>query len=319
MFQYTFGRRLALQTDEPLKLDLTWFDNQEKYDQDWTITLFEYDIQAEVATEADVEAVLRAGSVTKWMREWAANSLPGGWNLSAVPEMFPRATARYCNYYREVRGEPDGELSFPHRRRMHKSILRIDGGAYLDGYWETPEYFEDVADVIREDLTIDGELSGKSAETARAIADDDAVSVHVRRGDLLSEGPHPLGNALPPSYYHDAAERVSTTVTNPHFFVFSDDPDWAVDNLAFDHPTTYVTHNDERTDYLDVELMRRCDHHVIANSTFSWWGAWLNDDTKKVVTYPTPWKRFGYPDDAIDDWDLVPDDWVAIPYDGDIV
>ncbi|NOX72668.1 MAG: alpha-1,2-fucosyltransferase, partial [Alphaproteobacteria bacterium] len=92
------------------------------------------------------------------------------------------------------------------------------------------------------------------------------------------------------------------------FFAFSDEPDWVRDNLNLPYDTRIVSHNGVETNYEDVRLMSRCRHHIIANSSFSWWGAWLNPDAGKIVITPSRW--FADPD--MQDHDLVPEDWVKL-------
>jgi hypothetical protein len=207
-------------------------------------------------------------------------------------------------------------MNWAYRRRYYSELLDAGPDAYLDGYWQAPSYFSDIAGMIRDDFSVANPPTGNNAEMISEIESTTAVSVHVRRGDQVHQGPDwsEYGNALPETYQQKAATHIGDRVDEPTFFVFSDDPEWAQANLNLHYPTTYVTHNDGSTDYEDIRLMRHCDHHIVANSTFSWWGAWLNDDSNKIVVAPSPWKRFGYPDGIVEDWDLYPHDWKVLRY-----
>src|SRR5262249_17689343 len=108
--------------------------------------------------------------------------------------------------------------------------------------------------------------------------------------------------------YRAAVDLVRQRVERPHLFMFSDDHEWTRANLAFDLPTTYVTANSADRGYRDMQLMRRCRHHVIANSSFRWWGAWLNPAPEKIVVAPARW--FAGSDN--DPRDLLPADWIRL-------
>jgi hypothetical protein len=90
-------------------------------------------------------------------------------------------------------------------------------------------------------------------------------------------------------YYDRCVKRLTERVKDPHFFVFSDDPQWSRDNLKLEYPAVYVDHNDMEHGHEDLRLMSQCKHNIIANSTFSWWGAWLNNNRDKVVFAPKKW------------------------------
>lgn len=325
LFQYALGKQLAETKNTELRFDISWWEQQGRYQsgQDWTITLFEYDVTGEIASAEDLRSVLKYPRFSHWMRrtqDMVRSPKPELFkvNLDYVPRFSPRFAASQFNYYREVRGPPSAESSpWAYRRRFFPGIFDIPGDAYLDGYWQTAKYFEGVAETLRTELSVSDPLPGMNAAVAAEIeGDSPSVSIHVRRGDQTTQGPDsdPMGNALPLSYQQQAAEYVGEQLDDPTFYLFSDDPEWAQRGLDISHPIQTVSHNDETTDYLDIELMRRCDHHVIANSTFSWWGAWLNASTDKIVVAPTPWKQYGYPDGVVFDWDLIPDAWTIFDY-----
>ncbi len=309
MFQYALGRRLALENDDTLKLDLSWYEWREAFGgTERTMTLDGFDVAFDPATQADVTSVVGSKWLSVLLRRYGH-----------VLEHTPRLPARYCNYHRQVMERAPDDPSWAYRRRFHPDVLAIEGDAYLDGFWQVPAYFEDIRDALLDDFTVSTPLEGQNAETADRIEETTAVSVHVRRGDQVGRGPESdeFGNAVLPAYYVQASDLVAdrAAAADLHFFVFSDDPGWCRTGLDFDHPTTVVDHNDGSTDYEDIRLMRRCDHHIIANSTFSWWSAWLCEHEGKIVTAPSPWKRYGgYPKGIIDEWEFIPEGWTIVRY-----
>jgi len=230
---------------------------------------------------------------------------------------FPGLIGRTFHYYRELKGR---SKTYPPKWAYSKTfspkLLDIDGDAYLEGYWQTPYYFESYAETIREDFSIPEPLSGIDAEVADQISATNSVSIHIRRGDPIAysdTSETELWGNTAQEYVENAIEYVEEQVDDPHFFVFSDDLDWMKDHLELSPPTSYVTHNDGMTDYMDMELMRRCDHNVISGSTFSWWGAWLNENDDKIVLAPDPWKTDSKKG-LVKQWDLIPEDWTIIEY-----
>jgi hypothetical protein len=307
MFQYALGRRLALANNDTLKLDLSWFNNRDVHGgTDRTVTIDGFDIDFNPATETDINSVIRAQHVRRFFK-----------NYIPVINIPPRLSAWLFHYYREVDERSSGNLMWAHRRRFYPGILDIDGDAYIDGYWQANRYVEGIRNILLDDFTVSTEFSGANKRTAEQIKETTAISVHVRRGDQIDRGPSSdkFGNAERPSYYYRASKYITERIdtTDVHFYIFSDDPEWCQTGLNFDYPTTVVDQNDGSTDYKDIQLMRLCNHHIIASSTFSWWGAWLCENKKQIVVAPKPWKRYGYPDGILNEWNLIPENWILLP------
>ena len=136
-----------------------------------------------------------------------------------------------------------------------------------------------------------------------------SIALHVRRGDYVS---NPITNRIHGTcsiaYYNEAVETIARKISGPHFFVFTDDFVWAKENLKFDFPITYATGNGPENSYEDLRLMSLCKHNIVANSSFSWWGAWLNQNPAKIIIAPTHWfDRY-----AADTRDLLPESWVKL-------
>ena len=184
------------------------------------------------------------------------------------------------------------------------AVLTAPDHAYLRGWWQFEGYFSDHIASIRRAFTFPA-LGLKSARIAEKIDAATAVSVHVRRGDYLS---HSRFGFLDQQYYRRAVESVCRLVDDVEVFVFSDDTSWCRQQLTFPVPTHVVDRElPVGHDWEDMCLMSRCSHHVIANSTFSWWAAWLNPSPTKLVVAPSRWvqdeKRVGDP---------VPESWMRV-------
>lgn len=159
---------------------------------------------------------------------------------------------------------------------------------YLVGYWQAHRIADETAGELRSSLRFNKPASGKNLEVLNKIrASQNPVSLHIRRGDytLASEG----NIALPIDYYQRAIKLLKQQFNSPTFFVFSDDIPYAKQNLPSDLNAEFVDHNDDFSSHEDLRLMSCCSHHIIANSTFSWWGAWLNPSEDKIVYAPRQW------------------------------
>jgi hypothetical protein len=172
----------------------------------------------------------------------------------------------------------------------------------LSGYWQCPKYFIDFEALIRREFAFrqvrNNPITGQSRSSGAGVP----VSLHIRRGDYLTVSGAPV---LSKQYYDRAVEVVASHVANPEFFIFSDDIPWARENIQLSFKTTYV---EGYSSHQDLQFMASCRHHIIANSTFSWWAAWLNPFREKLVIAPKYWMcRFdtNFPE-------LFPPEWIAV-------
>ena len=199
-------------------------------------------------------------------------------------------------------------------------VLELPDNIQLQGWFEDERYFADIADIIRKDFTLKNPLSPVAeAWKNKILSAECAVSMHFRRGDFLKNGNSPQFAVPPLEYYHTAFKQLAEPKST--VFVFSDDIPWCKENLKLDVPTEFV---EGCKNYEDLHLMSLCKHNINANSTFSWWGAWLNQNPDKKVFVPIPNTFFNenrlyrgftpthYKYDSLDS-----ERWIRIPFDYD--
>ncbi|MGA7324360.1 MAG: alpha-1,2-fucosyltransferase, partial [Rhodomicrobium sp.] len=187
-------------------------------------------------------------------------------------------------------------------------ILCLRGNVKLNGYWQCERYFSDIAGIIREDLTLHGALTGRDRDVLDRIRSAPSAFIHVRRGDYVT---HPVFSekfaACSLGYYREALtllrERVGLGL---QFFVFSNDPGWVREMKIGGEDAEIIDWNAD-TPERDLALMRECSHAVIANSSFSWWGAWLGDSRERIVIAPRTWFRH-----QSSSHDIVPERWLKL-------
>ena len=287
MFQYAFGRALAAKHHTELILDCTIF--QDKTPRlDYTLRDYELDVLAINARQASKDELNRC---------W--------------PSFF-------CKIYRSLRrrcGLPEiVNPAYLVEQQLPYSLLAIDQAAsdcYLIGFWQSEQFFKSVESLVRQEFTFKHPLDTKNSEIAKRISSVNSVSLHVRRGDYVNNPQITNSHGLCSlEYYQNAISSIEKNITNPVFFIFSDDIEWVRANLVLSGQSEIVSGNTGIQSYIDMQLMCLCRHNIIANSSFSWWGAWLNNNTDKIVVAPKQW----FPDEAknVQTKDLIPEKWIRL-------
>ena len=157
---------------------------------------------------------------------------------------------------------------------------------FYDGVFISELYFKEIEDRIRQAFVFRS-IDPDNINLGKKMLSEDSVSLHIRRGDYLSS---PEYGVCDEAYYQKAIDCIKKRIRHPMFYVFSDDSAWGesfMQKMAVDYKV--VRHNTGVDSYKDMYLMTRCRHNIIANSTFSWWGAWLNDNEQKIVVAPKRW------------------------------
>lgn len=178
----------------------------------------------------------------------------------------------------------------------------------IDGYFQSEKYFASIADVLTREFTPKDSLSASNNAIREQAQQTESVMIHVRRGDYVTD-PKTLAThgVCSPAYYDASIQYLRERLIDPQFFVFSNDMEWARENLDLGKNAIYVEGN-EKSPEIDIYLMTQCSHHVVANSSFSWWGAWLSRDPCKLVVAPKHW----FVTDKLNADELVPSGWVRL-------
>jgi hypothetical protein len=284
MFQYAAGRALSLKLGAELKLDLSWFNSSEvRTPREYMLGIFSF--KQDFAAKSEV-------------RKLKKREIPGpaGEILEKVKRKLIPFHKRHHIMERHCQFDPD--------------IFKISGSVYLEGAWQTEKYFKDAEETIRRDFAFTSFQDNKNLEIEEKIKSSNSVSLHIRRGDYVNDSYYAkfCGGICETDYHIKAIDIAAGKIENPVFFIFSDDIEWARNNLPVKHPVNYIDWNSGVESYRDMHLMSMCRHNIIANSSFSWWGAWLNGNPGKIVIAPSRW--FNNPDTEI--CDIIPGGWIKI-------
>ena len=279
-FQYAFGRHLALNSGKRLRINVESF----KHDAKRELVLDRY--------QTDYE-VMPLQEINTWLRSY--------WNLTPLMKKLYRLylPASMQRFFRE-------ELN----RGFHYWLLKAKKGFFY-GYWADERYFRSSRERILEDLTLKSEnLTDTFKESRDRLEEGRSVAIHIRRGDYVSnQEANSTFTIIGIEYYRKAVLLMKEKLRNPVFYVFSDDMMWVKKHLNFPgSEVRYVSDYDLGEDYLEFELMRSCAHFIVANSTFSWWAAWLAENTNKIVICPEKW----YVDDTMNDLHSLPESWIRL-------
>jgi hypothetical protein len=277
MFQYAFGRSLADKFDRELFLDCTFLRDRTPVAgftrRDYELSHFS--VRAEIADE-------------KLIRSIAA---------------YPKTR---FDFYKKRLLKLTGRVNFSWEDTFtfNPAVNLSAATNYLTGFWQSEQYFNYAAENIRNDFKLKKAPDQANQDHLRRIKGCAAVSVHIRRGDYVNNPSHPVCDS---SYYKDAITLSGQLIKEPVYFIFSDDIEWVKGNLDIAAPNHIIDVNAHQS-HFELFLMSNCRHHIIANSSFSWWAAWLNPNLDKVVIAPKRW----FNDPAMDTTDLIPENWITI-------
>lgn len=274
LFQYATARRLALRNRCSLVVDHHWFLNPRSGETRRSLELSRYPVAVRLAKPHELMC-------------WAPMRARIGRYLKPVLPLH-MLRERGCG--------------------VNKEVLSAPRNSYLFGYWQSEAYFADIREQLLVELNPVVSAGEEDVRILELIQKSTSVSVHVRRGDYVSSASTAAYHGVCTlDYYDRALEYLSERVVNPTLFVFSDDPDWAKSNLRYRFPAYYIDHNTAGEAFQDLRLMSACQHHVLANSSFSWWGAWLSRSVDGLVIAPRRWY-------AVDrsTADLLPSRWIVI-------
>lgn len=223
-----------------------------------------------------------------------------------------KITTKVKNVILDILTRIKPELSTYYLRNMSpqhlQTLISKVGNFYLDGYWQNEQFFIHHQDLIRSEFKIITPINAINKKWMECIQKENSVCVHIRRGDYVSD---PRANkhhgTCSVNYYEQAIEYMQKHVDNPVYFIFSDDLNWVKENIPIPSPCYYMDHNNTDKNYDDLYLMSNCKYFIIANSSFSWWGAWLSNYSNKIVIAPNRWTN-----DLVNTVDIIPDAWIRI-------
>jgi len=280
MFQYAFGLSIANKLYTILYLDLSFFkENHGLTPRKYELELFNNSIN--IAGDELISRFLRPGFVQK---------------------VFNKTGIYKTTICRE------------NTLRFNDDVFEVKPPAYFEGFFQSEQYYNADEELIRKTFTFKSPLNQESQRVADTLKQQpNTVSIHVRRGDYVSSTiANNLHGVCSANYYQNAIALIKSKINDPIFYFFSDDPEWVsqyllpiVDNAKL------VSHNQQTDCWQDMALMSKCKHHIIANSSFSWWGAWLNPDKEKIVIAPEKWFNTGT--EYFNAADIVPSKWTRLP------
>jgi len=287
LFQYSYARALADRYNATLKLDVSSYTPKmaSKDNPDHVFRrrygLGKMQIVADEATECEI--IELRGSRNLFQRL-----------LTKFDPICRRYVEEKCFHF-------DLRYLAPEQLKKGRSV-------YVHGFWQTEKYFEEIREKLLSELTVASCPDASNAQLLDEITAVNSVCVHVRRGNFLLKHYKDYHGVCSIDYYRQAVSKICTQVKAPRFYIFSDDHEWVKDKMNFLSPATQVTLNGPENDYDDLRLMSRCKHHVIANSSFSWWGAWLSTHETKLVIAPSKIFRLS----KLNTDDFAPESWIKI-------
>lgn len=195
-------------------------------------------------------------------------------------------------------------------RYNDKAIDLLKDGCVVEGSWQDERYFESYKDDVRKAFEFPEFSDDKNIKIAESLKKENSVSIHIRKGDGYSSW-NIFSNTCPKSYYTKAIEYIKKRIKDPQFYVFSDNSEIIKEYLDMDD-YTLINWNPStgKGNYLDMHLMSCAKHNIIANSTYSWWGAWLNANPNKIVVAPRFW--FNPASNMRDINHIIPQNWIKL-------
>lgn len=272
MFQYAFGRFLSIKNKDITKFDTIGLEknSQETY-RKYSLGVFK--ISGSLASEDEIKKIKYPfGILSKGFRFVNAKVFRN-FNISFNPK-----------------------------------LLNLKNDIYLDGYFQSEEYFKTIRNILLDELVLNSELSPSALKfNEQIINSKNSVSLHVRRGDYVADRKiNSIHGTCNLDYYNNAISLITEKIESPTFYIFSDDIEWVKENLSVNN-AIFVS-NREIKDYEELILMSKCKHNIIANSSFSWWGAWLNQNPNKIIIAPKQWTI----KETSDKLGIIPKSWTQI-------
>ena len=287
LFQYAIGRRMAIDRNVTLKLDVVSGFRGDFFKRKYE--LYNFNIVEHLATDDEIPKSI--------------------FTHTEAPTIIGKMTRSINNLIVSINHDIISEKTLNYDER----VLNNDrDNCYLVGFWQSEKYFNPIRGILLKEITVRRELNETSKEYLEDINKKNSISVHFRNYALKNNDNYyfqrpDIHGVLNSVYYDSAVDYIIQRVENPHLFLFSDDAEMLLRKIKHNIPYTIIAHN-KSSNYEDLVLMLMCKHQIIANSSFSWWAAWINQNKNKIVIAPKQWSK-REKDSSVD---IVPEEWNRI-------
>ena len=276
LFQYATGRALACRLDVPLILDLNWYNVKNHVNCKFILDRFKID------NLSFTNSKIKSRTLQSILYKISSK-------LSCLGLTIPVLSDKTFEF--------------------NSKLLTINHPAFLDGYWQNELYFKENRDEFIKSFNIKSDINHANYQLLSQINESNSICIHIRRGDYITDPNAAIVHGIcTKDYYYRALKILLHEIESPTCYVFSDEPKWAKANLYLDCKSVFVDINSNDQPELDFFLMKSCKYFVIANSTFSWWAAWLSTYKDKKVIAPKIW----FLDNVLNKNMKLPEDWVRI-------
>lgn len=273
MFQYAFGKSLSYLHNTEVKYDLSSFEqphfNQPNLHRKYELDCF--DIEVPLASHSEIKTLKKKNNLIQKLF-----NIRNSYVVEQVAEFY----------------------------RYNPKYLQLKGPIYFDGYWQCLYYLRPIKHKLKTLLKFKNKPSQNTQNWIDAIKNKNAVGLHIRRTDYVQPRFNMLVSDSNFNYYKQAIAKIYENVSDPYFFIFSDELSWVKKKFNLDIPMEIVEGNHANLE--ELRMMTHCKHNIIANSTFSWWGAYLNNNPEKIVVAPKTWWN------ESDSNDIIPSEWITL-------
>lgn len=302
LFQYAAARSLADKHNTSLRIDLSWYATQ----TDRQYQLDEFCLKAKPARSWDYLRINPYLGLSRMVRGLVGNrwSRILGWLIDRSGQTSIYRPGSVGGDSRELADKGMACQRFFH---FDPDFFGLPDNVYLSGFWQSYKYFDDVRQQVLQEIVLRRPLNSDCLALLEGISTVESVSIHVRRGDKVQNADY---NATDIEYVANAVREIEKRVEQPVYFVFTDDLEWVTANLDIDSEVIFAGMRARMTDCEELVMMSHCKHNIIAESSFSWWGAWLNGNRDKIVISPSPQRWIN-----LDDYrkhDLLPEEWLVV-------
>jgi hypothetical protein len=283
MFQYAAAKSLSTIKKTSLCLDISWYLSKESMQTIRSYELSVFNLKEDLVYHNTAYAFYNEGN----------------------------------SFFNKIINKIERNIPYYKKKQFEEQMFEFDPNffkarkdAIISGYWQSEKYFDNISEIIRNTFTcLDNDWGKEDREILNTINASQTVSVHVRRGDMVNNSEvAKVHGACDLEYYNKSIEYLNNKIDSLVFIIFSDDTKWAKENIKISNKTIFVDHNKDEKAWLDMQLMSKCNHNIIANSSFSWWGAWLNRNENKIVISPKRWFNSSNNNTK----DLLPNSWIKL-------